>query len=409
MSEPGGTTALTYRTQPAIRTPNVGLLTGGSDKPYALGLAAALSSQDLKVDFIGSNELDCPQVHALAGLRFLNLRGDQRNDAGLARKVARIFAYYRRLVVYAALSDARVLHILWNNKFEIFDRTLLMMYYLLVGKRVVLTAHNVNAAERDARDTWLNRASLRVQYRLCDHVFVHTDAMMKQLVADFGVSPERVSVIPFGINDTIPTSGLTREEARERLGLLPTDKTLLFFGQIAPYKGLEYLVRAVGILAKGGDDVRVVVAGKIKRGHEGYWARIQQQIVDEGIDRLMIQRIQFIPDEEVEQYFKAADGVALPYVNIFQSGVPFLAFSFGLPVIATDVGSLKEDIVDATGLMCQPEDAEDLARVITRFFQSELHRDHEQRRERIRQVTAKKHSWAVVGELTKTVYATLSR
>ena len=36
----------------------------------------------------------------------------------------------------------------------------------------------------------------------------------------------------------------------------------------------------------------------------------------------------------------------VPYVQIFQSGVPFLAYSFGLPVIATDVGSLRQDIVE---------------------------------------------------------------
>ena len=60
----------------------------------------------------------------------------------------------------------------------------------------------------------------------------------------------------------------------------------------------------------------------------------------------MILRIQFIPDEEMELYFKAADVLVLPYKEIFQSGVLFLAYSFGLPVIATDVGSFREDIVE---------------------------------------------------------------
>ena len=143
-----------------------------------------------------------------------------------------------------------ILHILWNNKFELFDRTLLMAYYRLVGKRVVLTAHNVNAAARNGRDSWLNRLSLRIQYRLCHHVFVHTDAMKRQLVAEFAVPADRVTVIPFGINDTIPKTGMTQAAARQQLGIGSDDRTLLFFGQIAPYKGLEYLIEAIAMLAK---------------------------------------------------------------------------------------------------------------------------------------------------------------
>jgi D-inositol-3-phosphate glycosyltransferase len=388
---------------------HLGLLTGGSDKPYALGLALALASQQLRVEFIGSDELDCPQVRGIAGLTFLNLRGDQHEGAGLARKVIRIITYYARLARYAAVAEPRILHILWNNKFELFDRTVLMLYYRLVGKRVVLTAHNVNVAKRDSRDNWINRVSLLVQYRLCDHVFVHTEAMKSQLIADFGIGERNVSVIPFGINDTIPVSNLTSSEARQRLGLEPGHKTLLFFGQIAPYKGLEYLITAISTLAKDGDQVRLIVAGKIKRGNADYWTRIQRTIVDEGIGDLVIQRIKFIPDDEVEQYFKAADAVVLPYVNIFQSGVPFLAFSFGVPVIASDVGSLRDDVVEETGLLCKPQDPLDLARTIERFFQSELYRSLESRRDRIRSHGSRNHSWIEVGKLTKAVYGDLLR
>jgi glycosyltransferase involved in cell wall biosynthesis len=384
---------------------DIGLLTGGSDKPYALGLASALSAQDLGVEFIGSNELDCPEVRGIAGLTFLNLRGDQREDVGVARKGVRILTYYARLMTYAALARPRVLHILWNNRFEVFDRTLLMLFYRLVGKRIVLTAHNVNAAKRDARDSWLNRASLRIQYRLCDHVFVHTEAMKTELIADFGVAAGAVSVIPFPINETIPTTSLTAPEAKQRLGLAPDEKTLLFFGQIAPYKGLEHLVDAMTVLATQRQDVRLIIAGKVKRGHAEYWSRIQRTIADEGIGHLVIQRIEFIPDNEVEPYFKAADGVVIPYVDIFQSGVPFLAFSFGVPVIASDVGSLRDDVTADTGLLSRPGDPADLARTIEHFFRSPLYLDLEARRERIRRFGRQHHSWTVVAEATKAVYS----
>ena len=75
----------------------------------------------------------------------------------------------------------------------------------------------------------------------------------------------------------------------------------------------------------------------------------------------------------MELYIKAAGVLVLPYVHIFQSGVPFLAYSFGLPVIATDVGTLRQDIVEGrTGFVCRPQDSSDLARTIDKYFESEL-------------------------------------
>ncbi len=386
----------------------VALLTGGTDKPYALGLASALAAQRVQVEFIGSNELDCPQVRAIPGLVFLNLRGDQREEVPFAGKLVRVLVYYGRLVRYVATAKPMILHILWNSRFEVFDRTVLMVYYRLLGKRVVLTAHNVNGAARDDKDGWANRLSLRIQYRLCDHVFVHTDAMKRELVAAFGAREQRVTVIPFGINDTMPHSELKPAAARQRLGMAVNGRAVLFFGQIAPYKGLEYLIAAIAVLAKTGEDVRLIVAGRVKRGSEGYWGSIRRSITDLGIEDLVVQKIRFIPDDEVETYFKAADAVVIPYVDIFQSGVPFLAFSFGLPVIATDVGSLREDVTSETGLLCKPKDPADLARVIAAFYRSALHREPDRAQERIRGLAAERHSWETVVDRTRAVYASLA-
>jgi len=395
------------RSDPVETAPiSVALLTGGSDKPYALGLSSALTAQRVRIDFVGSDELDCPEVHAIQNLRFLHLRGDQSEHAGVARKMSRILAYYCRLLHFVLTTKARILHILWNNRFELLDRTALMAFYRLAGKRIVLTAHNVNMAARDGRDTWINRLSLRIQYRLADHVFVHTERMKQELLSEFDVPERKASVIPFGINNTIPTSDITAAEAKRRFGLGPDERTLLFFGRIAPYKGLEYLVDAVALLARRGEQVRLLIGGKIERGNADYWTTIQQSIQAHGIGRLVVQRIQFIPDEDVEPYFKAADAVVIPYVSVFQSGVPFLAFSFGVPVIATDVGSLRDDITDDTGLLCRSMDPEDLAHTIARFFRSELHTDLA-RRDRIRRVAFEAHSWTTVAERTRAVYAAL--
>ena len=125
---------------------------------------------------------------------------------------------------YAARSTPKLLHIFWNNKIEWFDRTILMLYYKALGKRVALTAHNVNQARRDAKDSLLNRMTLKIQYRLCDHIFVHTQKMKDELCQDFGVAEKAVTVIRHPINNAFPDTELTPTEAKRRLGLREDEK-----------------------------------------------------------------------------------------------------------------------------------------------------------------------------------------
>jgi glycosyltransferase involved in cell wall biosynthesis len=314
------------------RTLCVSLLTGGGDKPYALGIAAALTSEGIFVDFVGSDDLSVPDVLNNPRVNFLNLRGDQRVDVSAFAKARRVLKYYLRLISYAATAQPKLFHLLWNNKFELFDRTLLMLYYRMLGKKIALTVHNVNAGKRDLNDSFLNRLSLRIQYNLCHHIFVHTHAMKRELAADFCIPESKVSIVPFGINNTVPDTTLSIAEAKRQLGISGGERTLLFFGNIAPYKGLEYLISAFAELLNKDRSYRLIIVGKPK-GSEGYWMQIHQGIARSGIRDRVIERIEYIPDEETELFFKAADVLILPYTRMFQSGVLFLGYSFGLPAL----------------------------------------------------------------------------
>jgi glycosyltransferase involved in cell wall biosynthesis len=385
----------------------VALLTGGGDKPYALGLAAALSSTGISIDFIGSDDLSVPELLTNSRIRFLNLRGDQRTEATRLTKALRVLRYYARLIVYAATAEPQLFHILWNNKFQLFDRTLLMLYYKLMAKRVVFTAHNVNAGKRDSNDSWLNRLSLKIQYRLSDHIFVHTEAMKSELVTDFGLLPDKISVIPFGINNTVPNSSLSSVNAKRQLSLASSDKVMLFFGNIAPYKGLEYLVTALSELLRKDYSYRLLIVGKPK-GRESYWNEIRKTIVCAGIGDRVIEKIEYVPDEVIELYFKAADVLILPYAHVFQSGVLFLAYGFGLPAIAADVGSLSEEIIEGkTGFIFKSRNPSDLARVIRKYFASELFLELPSQRREIKQFTGKRYAWTKVAEITTVTYSNL--
>jgi glycosyltransferase involved in cell wall biosynthesis len=386
------------------------LLTGGFDRPYAYGLAMELVRKGVRLEVIGSDQVDSPEMHTTPGLRFLNLWPPQPKKRTTLGTLSRVLQHYGRLIRYAAVAKPKTFHILWNSKVQIFDRTLLMLYYKAVGKKIVLTAHNVNQGRRDGNDPLVNRLTLRMQYQLTDHIFVHTQKMKNELVVEFGVSERAVTVIRHPINDAFPDTNLTPSEAKLRLGLQNTDKVILCFGRIKPYKGIENLLAAFQKLAERDANYRLIVAGEAQKGNEGYLNMIRQMIPSELESGQIILKVQFIPDEEMELYLKAADVMVLPYNEIFQSGVLFLAYSFGLPVIATDVGSFREEIVEGqTGFLCLPGDPTDLARAIATYFAGDLYRNLGTGRQEIKDYAYVHHSWNSVADLTRNVYAHLLR
>ena len=397
-------TGATVEQEPEIE---VGLLTGGFDRPYAFGMAMALIARGMCLDVIGSKEVESPEMYTTPRLNFLKLQADPRQRVNLARSC---FAsrFYVRLLRYAATTKAKIFHILWNNKVQFFDRTLLMLYYKMLGKKIVFTAHNVNAGKRDGNDSFLNRLTLKAQYRIADHIFVHTELMKKELLQEFGVKSSAVTVIPFGINNSVPNTDLTPAEAKQRLGIENGTKTVLFFGSIRPYKGLERLVPAFLKVAEHNPDYRLIIAGQVRKGCEQYLQNILQEVDAHPSRDQVIKMLHFVPDSETELYFKAADVVVLPYVEIFQSGVLFLAYSFGLPAVVSDIGSFRDDVVEGeNGFLYDPQDPNSLARTIEKYFASNLYANLDKRREGICAAALQAHSWETVGRITRGVYEQL--
>jgi D-inositol-3-phosphate glycosyltransferase len=337
---------------------------------------------------------------------FYNLIGNQDPHVSLGKKVLRALRYYVRLVIYVARTDAKLLHILWFYRSPYIERTLLNTYFKILAKKLVFTAHNIDDQARDGKGTLANRVSLRFLYRIVDHILVHTPKMKLQLVEEFGIAEEKVTIVPLGINDVIPESYVSRKEARTQLGLSVNEKILLFFGNIAPYKGLEDPIRALAILIGQDDQCRLVIAGPVKnKDCEGYWREMEELIEDLRLSHYVRKQIGFIPDEDVGVLFKAADVSVLPYKRIYQSGVLLLSYRQGLPVIAADVGSLREDIVEGqTGYLYKAGDPADLAATIRRYFASDLFRELESRSRHIRAYGDERFSWEKNVERTYAVY-----
>jgi glycosyltransferase involved in cell wall biosynthesis len=140
------------------------------------------------------------------------------------------------------------------------------------------------------------------------------------------------------------------------------DRTInvLFFGRIYAYKGLDVLIRCVPLVVKSFSNIRITIAG-----------------TGEDIDKYISMmhdlsyydiRNRHIPDEEVAELFTEADIIVFPYVEASQSGVLAIAYSFGKPVIVTDVGELASTIEDGkTGLIVPARDEGALAEAILRL------------------------------------------
>jgi starch synthase len=168
-----------------------------------------------------------------------------------------------------------------------------------------------------------------------------------------GIPEEKIDVIPhpvFSFYDRYTPQ--TSNTARPR--------SLLFFGRITQYKGLDVLLRAFRILEAQLPDLRLQIIG------EGD-IRSYQPLID-GVRNVTVTN-QWVSDASVPDIFQAADIVVVPYISASQSGVIALAASFRRPVIATRVGAIPEQIRDRdTGLLVDPGSPEALAEAITNMI-----------------------------------------
>jgi glycosyltransferase involved in cell wall biosynthesis len=383
----------------------ISILNAGQQTDYLYGIVSGLSEiPSLEIEVVDSDS-SVGVIDTFPRTTLYNLRGDNLSSQTIFTKAWRISKYYIRLLWYTARTQSEIFHIQWENSISLFDRTVLILYYKLFGKKMVYTAHNIYKDARDGRATFLQWISLKIMYHLMDCVIVHTQKMKNELCSLFHISPEKVVVIPHGINNRIARSGLSQKDARVKLGIESTVHAILFFGQIDEYKGIEKLIDASSLLVRENPDVVLMIVGKPKR-QLNYAAKLKSQAAKILPEKNVLFRMQFIPVGEVETYFAAADCLVLPYKRIFQSGVIFLAYRFGLPIIAMDVGSFREDIIEGvTGFICKPDDAEDMAEKLQMFFNSNLYHLREQTRAHIMELAEQKYSWSDIGRQTHEVYA----
>ncbi|HEY5521729.1 MAG TPA: glycosyltransferase family 4 protein, partial [Desulfuromonadaceae bacterium] len=138
---------------------------------------------------------------------------------------------------------------------------------------------------------------------------------------------------------------------------------LLFFGFVRPYKGLDVLLNAIGILKD--HDISLEIVGEFWNDKNEYITLIK----DLGISSKVTIVDSYVPDNEMSQYFSRADLVVLPYRKTITSGVIATAYGFRKPVLATNVGGFYEVIQDgSTGKIVASADPQAFADGILWFL-----------------------------------------
>ena len=247
----------------------------------------------------------------------------------------------------------------WNPFFGLAFGTITNLLGLVSRARICFLCHNVLPHEGSLLDRWLTGYA----FWRATHFVVHSEQDKANLLALAPRAPVTKTRHPtyavFGAQDLCDKAA-----ARGQLGLRADRPTLLFFGLIRPYKGLEYLLRAMPLVAREVDCLLLVV-GEFYEPQERYTRLIEDLRVGERIK--LVDR--YVKNEEVSVYFRCADVVVLPYVDATQSGVMQIAFGLEVPVITTNVGGLPESVEDGcTGYVVASRSPEQLADAIVRFY-----------------------------------------
>ncbi len=191
---------------------------------------------------------------------------------------------------------------------------------------------------RLTRDAWLRRSA---------RVIVLSRVLVPAVEA-IGVPGERIDVVPHG------SFQYYRDRTAPGAAGVRRGPTLLFFGRFEPYKGIDVLLDAFPEIWAAVPGATLLMAGA-----GDFTAYRQRTAAIPGVQ--VVNR--WIPDEEVGTFFERADAVVLPYAQATQSGVAAIAAAFGVPVIASDVGGLSEQVgAQESGLLVPPLDAPALAR-----------------------------------------------
>jgi glycosyltransferase involved in cell wall biosynthesis len=329
----------------------------GGISAYCLEICRALASNS-QLEFISFKRMypkalhpgGAVEDHSMPRINSINLR------------IHRRMTWYNPIswLIQGALAKGELLHVQWWSWVLAPPFAVIMTFFRLRRKPIVTTIHNVRPHE----DSLFSSAARRLIFALSDHFIVHSTRNKKDMHHYFQIPKHRISVIPHGLLSFPSDAGLHKRDAKSAIGLNPRNQTILCFGAIRPYKGIDILIEAASILTSDLPRLRIMIVGQPWED----WQPYQDRINTLGLMNRMFLKLDFIKSNEVSRYFQAADLVVLPYRHFHaQTGVGLIALSLGKALIVSDVGGLP-DLVSNNNYVVPPGDTTSLAHIIRRIF-----------------------------------------
>jgi len=252
----------------------------------------------------------------------------------------------------------------WTSFWTIQFWTIATLVKRFSSAKILFICHNVVDHEHHVFGKRCARAVLSKG----DHFFVHSENDARRLTEV--LSPAAHITHAFHpLYDFFDDGAISKTEARTRLGL--EGDTILCFGFVRSYKGVDYLLTAMPLILRE-RRVTLLVVGEFWADKQALARRVKELGIREAVSLLD----RYVPNEEVGLYFSAADAVVLPYITATGSGIVQIAYALDKPVIATRAGSLSEVVEEGrTGYLVNPGDPKGLAGAVLRFYKEEKERE----------------------------------
>ena len=248
------------------------------------------------------------------------------------------FSWYKAYKKIKSFSPDMVIFVWWMPFFGPCYGSIVRLLKWFTKSQIVFVVENFISHERRWFDKFFTQWTLKKADR-----FISFSQHINKLVTQHFPSKKitTTTLPPFNHFDL---GNYDKESARNKLGIQHKN-VILYFGLIRKYKGLDQLIRAMKIMESESPDTMLLAVGECYEDITFYEKLIAENKLQERIQLVN----KFIPNEEVEPYFKAADVVCLPYYSGTQSGILMMAYGFGQPVVITNVGGIAELVNDKTG------------------------------------------------------------
>lgn len=264
------------------------------------------------------------------------------------------------------------------------------IFFFLRNYPIIATVHDVVVHPgEDSRSIpgWKLSLVNMIRKYAYQKIIVHGHALKQFYLQIYKKFEEDIFVIPHGCLFSFQESDPNQD--------IEEPHTVLFFGRIHQYKGLQYLIEAEPLVSEVIPDFKIIIAGKgddLTKYKPQLLSNLHFEIHDG-----------FIPNENVATFFRRASIIVLPYIEASQSGIVAMAYAFGKPVIVTNVGSLGEMVQhDYSGIIVPPEDAVALGQAIIKLLKDSSKRQKLARNAQM--ISQTELGWEHIARLTVVAY-----